>query len=535
MKAAIYTRVSTEAQEREGTSLDTQLEACQTKARGLGYEVEPKHIYSEVYSGADLQRPQITQAREAIRNGEVNALICHDTSRLARKAVHIAIVAEECDKSKVELIFNTEPLDSSAEGQLIRYVKGYAAEIEREKIAERTIRGKRARALSGKLPAGSHAKLYGYIYINKEGKRIINIDEAHWVEEMFKWIAEEGISTNAIAYRLRDLNVPTPSGKGWWKRDTVLKILKNTSYIGKVYAFTRTYTEPDYRMKPDTKRRKTKVVWLPQSEWILIENANPPIISEALFERAQQRLEENRRMATRNARNQYLLHGHIYCARCGRAYWGSAGIKPRNGKRYEYPFYHCSGRLKKVTPIRCDNRQYNAKRIEAMVWAEIEKELNDPNRILETLEKARKEGNTTTLHRDLETTQIQLKNRDKQKERVWKAFELTGDESTFKREIAKLDSEIKQLADRENHIKSILADSLNDEVTEQEFRQACLTMRENLTELTYEKKRLILRVLQIKVLIDGDHPISLHGTLPKVGSIVNTVSEWHRPVPRPGS
>ena len=62
---------------------------------------------------------------------------------------------------------------------------------------------------------------------------------------------------------------------------------------------------------------------------------------------------------------------------------------------------------------------------------EIDKEINDPNRILETLEKARKEGNTTTLHRDLETTQIQLKNRDKQKERVWKAFELTGDESTF--------------------------------------------------------------------------------------------------------
>ena len=85
------------------------------------------------------------------------------------------------------------------------------------------------------------------------------------------------------------------------------------------------------------------------------------------------------------------------------------------------------------------------------------------------------------------------------------------------------------------NLLSILADSLNDEVTEQEFRQACLTMRENLTELTYEKKRLILRVLQIKVLIDGDHPISLHGTLPKVGSIVNTVSEWHRPVPRPGS
>ena len=535
MKAAIYTRVSTEAQEREGTSLDTQLEACQTKARELGYEVEPKHIYSEVYSGADLQRPQITQAREAIRNGEVNALICHDTSRLARKAVHIAIVAEECDKSKVELIFNTEPLDSSPEGQLIRYVRGYAAEIEREKLAERSIRGKKARARAGKLPAGSHARLYGYLYVKAEGKRIINDDGANRVQDMFNWLVNEGISTNAIAYRLRDLNVPTPSGKGWWKRDTVLKILKNQSYIGKVYAFTRTYTEPDYRMKPDTKRRKTKVVWRPQSEWILIENANPPIISEDLFNRAQQRLEENRRMATRNTRNQYLLHGHIYCARCGRAYWGSAGIKPRNGKRYEYPFYHCSGRLKKVTPIRCDNRQYNARRIEEAVWAEIEKELNEPDRILATLEKAHKEGNITTLHRDLELAQNQLKNRDKQKERTWKAFELTGDEATFKREITKLDSEIKELQERERHIQAILADTPNDEVTEQEFRQACQVMTENLTELTYEKKRLILRVLQIKVIIDGNNPIKVHGTITKVASIVKPVSKWRRPAPRPGN
>ena len=36
MKAAIYCRVSTEDQEREGTSLDTQLEACLKLVRGKG-------------------------------------------------------------------------------------------------------------------------------------------------------------------------------------------------------------------------------------------------------------------------------------------------------------------------------------------------------------------------------------------------------------------------------------------------------------------------------------------------------------------
>ena len=38
--AAIYCRVSTEDQEREGTSLETQLEACRNKAKELGLYYE---------------------------------------------------------------------------------------------------------------------------------------------------------------------------------------------------------------------------------------------------------------------------------------------------------------------------------------------------------------------------------------------------------------------------------------------------------------------------------------------------------------
>jgi len=40
MKAAIYCRVSTEDQEREGTSLQSQLEACKKLAEERGYTPE---------------------------------------------------------------------------------------------------------------------------------------------------------------------------------------------------------------------------------------------------------------------------------------------------------------------------------------------------------------------------------------------------------------------------------------------------------------------------------------------------------------
>jgi len=50
--AAIYCRVSTDNQESEGTSLQTQLEACTKYCRDRGYEVT--YVFSEAYSGLSL-------------------------------------------------------------------------------------------------------------------------------------------------------------------------------------------------------------------------------------------------------------------------------------------------------------------------------------------------------------------------------------------------------------------------------------------------------------------------------------------------
>jgi len=51
MRIAIYCRVSTEDQEREGTSLDSQLEAGVRKARELDSGMKNLRILREVCSG----------------------------------------------------------------------------------------------------------------------------------------------------------------------------------------------------------------------------------------------------------------------------------------------------------------------------------------------------------------------------------------------------------------------------------------------------------------------------------------------------
>ena len=122
MKAAIYTRVSTELQEREGTSLDTQLEQGLAKAQELGYEVLGGSIFRESYSGLSLERPKLERLRELVRAKGVDTVICYSLDRLSRDPVHLVILQQELEKVGVELVLITETHDSSDLGKLITYI-----------------------------------------------------------------------------------------------------------------------------------------------------------------------------------------------------------------------------------------------------------------------------------------------------------------------------------------------------------------------------------------------------------------------------
>ena len=94
--------MSTSSQEQDGTSLDTQLEECLKKAHELGFEVPAEYVFNEVWSGADLDRPEISRLREFARHKAVQAVVCYATDRLVRKAVHIAILADEWARQGVD-------------------------------------------------------------------------------------------------------------------------------------------------------------------------------------------------------------------------------------------------------------------------------------------------------------------------------------------------------------------------------------------------------------------------------------------------
>jgi len=147
--AAIYIRVSTVAQE-DDYSLGTQEQACRTRAAEDGAGIAEPHVEREVHTGIELwERPALTALREAIRRHDVDVLYVYAIDRLARDPVHLGVILSEADHAGVEVRFVSEPLDDSPEGQLIRFIRGYAAKVEHEKIKDRARRGQRARAASG--------------------------------------------------------------------------------------------------------------------------------------------------------------------------------------------------------------------------------------------------------------------------------------------------------------------------------------------------------------------------------------------------
>ena len=111
MKAAIYCRVSTEDQEKEGTSLQTQLEACLDYCQRKGYAVS--HRFSEAYSGLTLDRPKLNELRDLIRTGDIDVIVIYCLDRLSRDPTHGVILTQELERFNVALEAVTETVDST--------------------------------------------------------------------------------------------------------------------------------------------------------------------------------------------------------------------------------------------------------------------------------------------------------------------------------------------------------------------------------------------------------------------------------------
>ena len=128
-----YARVSTNAQARDGNSLDAQVLAL----RNAG----AVKIFSDVFSGSKNSRPQLDELLKIIQSGD--KLIITKLDRIARSVID-GIQLIECLNAKGVIIdvLNMGIIDNSPTGRLIRNIMLSFSEFERDMIIQRTQEGK---------------------------------------------------------------------------------------------------------------------------------------------------------------------------------------------------------------------------------------------------------------------------------------------------------------------------------------------------------------------------------------------------------
>jgi len=507
-QTAIYCRVSTEDQEKEGTSLQTQLEACLAYCHQKGYQVVRQFV--ETYSGLSLERPKLNELRELIRANDIDVIVVYCLDRLSRDPTHGVILTQELEKHHVTLEAVTETVDSSELGKLISYIRGFASKLEAEKIRERTTRGKKAYVQQGKLPIGTGKGLYGYKWDKETKKRIPVEFEVKVVQRIFTMLAE-GKGYFNIARTLNEHGIPTKTGRKWSAR-TLYNMAGNPCYIGMTY-YGRTQGS-----------RRTQVIKKPESDWTLLPSTTPPIISKELFDRVQEIRRQNRELHKVKTKQEYLLRGHAYCGRCGSHLVGSL-----MGHRFRY--YHCRGTYTTATRVKmCDARYIRADYLEEVVWQGIRKALEHPDVVLAGVreelaseQKAAIQG--VSLDAQIQKLTKRVKNYDSEEKRLVQLFrygELNHD--TILDELNRLKSEReadkaalhKLVADRER-----IAALGNAEVKLSEY---CERLKHDLDSASYENKRDMLDMLAIKVTATAD-AIEIEGVIPLEPTCMQTSGE----------
>jgi len=392
LTAAIYARVSSERQAREGT-IASQLRDLHIRTEVDGMTPPPELVFvDDGYSGSSLVRPALEKLRDTAAAGGFDRLYVHCPDRLARDFADQIVLIDELHRAGVEILFLNCNTDASPEGELLLQVQGVIAQYERAKIRERSRRGRQHAARCGVVAVLGGAP-YGYRYITKregEGRaeyRVV-LDEARVVRQVFDWVGRERCSLGEVVRRLARQGTPTREGLTTWDRGTLAGMLENPAYKGTAgWGKTQQSVESKPRLRPrrgqpEFPRRDKGVRRVPQERWHLI--AVPALVDEETFAAAQEQLASNRAHHGRPAvAGRYLLQGLLVCGRCGRAYCGKRSGGGTGPQRKAYHYYGCCG----ADPSRfggqrmCSNRSIRTEPLDAAVWEDISGLLLDPGRV----------------------------------------------------------------------------------------------------------------------------------------------------------
>ena len=257
--------------------------------RNLDAPVPEANYYREVVSGETIaSRPEMKKLLKRIESPKIKAVLIVECARLGRPDL------EEIGKlSKLFRYTNTIIITPQRQFDL-------RDEYDREQFEREMMRGAdylnytkkiltRGKEIS--LRAGWHINgviPYGYerewVHEGKRKRPTLAIveDEARIVRMVFDWYANDGIGATKICQNLNAMGIKAAKG-GPWKKSTIVHMLKNEHYIGKIVLKKHI----DVNTVEDS-QITTHCVFNPDYE--VVDGKHPAIIDEDTFNRANNKI-----------------------------------------------------------------------------------------------------------------------------------------------------------------------------------------------------------------------------------------------------
>lgn len=316
-------RLDMEAEARgEGDTLERHRNALLDLARRMGVPIT--HIYPEVASGETIaSRPEMQKLLQDVEAGLWKGVLCMEVERLARgNTSDQGLVSDTFKYSDTKIVTPLKTYDPADEFDEEFFEFGlFRSRMEYKTINRRLQRGRQASLNEGKFIAGKAVYGYERYKLPKQKGWSLRVvpEQAEVVRQIFFWyvhgeLQPDGTTAQlgayAIAKKLDAQGILSPTG-GKWPPCTIIGIIKNPTYIGKI----RWSHRPTVKLMVGGKRVTTRPV---NDEVPLSDGIHEAILDEDIWHKAQSILKGRSHAPVPKSTNiKNPLAGLVYCSKCG--------------------------------------------------------------------------------------------------------------------------------------------------------------------------------------------------------------------------
>lgn len=310
LRVVYYARVSTEKEEQIN-SLENQVEFFEDYIeKNTNWAFIQGYVDEGISGTTSLKRESFMQMIEDAKQDKFDLVITKEVSRFSRDTIDSLLYTRKLLEYDVCVYFLSDNIiTASNDGELRLTIMSSMAQDEVRKISERTKFGFK-RAVEKGIVLGTN-NIWGYR--KDKGKLVIDKKEALLIKTIFDTYANNTkIGLKRLSDDLLEQGFTNRNGNAI-HQNTLKRIIQNQKYKG--YYTGGLSTVIDYR----SKKRQFKE----QTEWTTYKDFErvPPIVSEELWEKANQKLSSRSKSAAMHQKRQtiYPLSGKLHCEKheCG--------------------------------------------------------------------------------------------------------------------------------------------------------------------------------------------------------------------------